>query len=57
MLAHGNDAALAAKALGSGGGSALRDPNLNRKAYIDALVAADKRDLGPLLAFARSGSQ
>ena len=41
----------------SGGGSALLDPNFNRKAYIDALVAADKRDLGPLLTFARSGSQ
>jgi fido (protein-threonine AMPylation protein) len=35
-------------------GSALRDPDANRKAYIDALVAADHRDLAPLLAFARS---
>jgi Fic-DOC domain mobile mystery protein B len=37
------------------GGSALRDPDENRKAYIDALVAADNRDFAPLLAFARSG--
>jgi Fic-DOC domain mobile mystery protein B len=36
------------------GGSALRNLDANRKAYIDALVAADKRDLAPLLAFARS---
>jgi len=36
-------------------GSALRDPDAKRKAYIDALVAADHRDLAPLLAFARSG--
>jgi fido (protein-threonine AMPylation protein) len=35
-------------------GSALRDPDANRKAYIDALVAEDHRDLAPLLAFARS---
>lgn len=37
------------------GGSALRDPDANRKAYIDALVAADKRYFAPLLSFARAG--
>ena len=37
------------------GGSALRDPDAKRKAYIDALVAADHRNLAPLLSFARSG--
>jgi len=36
------------------GGSTLHDLDANRKAYIDALVAADKRDFAPLLAFARS---
>ncbi|MEJ1961030.1 MAG: mobile mystery protein B [Gammaproteobacteria bacterium] len=36
------------------GGSALRSDDENRKAYIAALVAADNRDLGPLLEFARS---
>lgn len=35
-------------------GSALHTADENRKAYIDALVAADNRDFGPLLAFARS---
>jgi Fic-DOC domain mobile mystery protein B len=36
------------------GGSALRSDDDNRKAYIAALVAADNRDFGPLLDFARS---
>jgi Fic-DOC domain mobile mystery protein B len=36
------------------GRSALRAPDEMRKAYIDALHAADAHDLGPLLAFARS---
>ena len=35
------------------GGSRLRDADATRKAYIDALVAADNRDFGPLLLFAR----
>jgi Fic-DOC domain mobile mystery protein B len=38
----------------SWGGSALRDQEINRKAYINALVAADTRDLAPLLTFARA---
>ena len=37
------------------GGSLLRDADAKRKAYIDALVAADNRDFAPLLRFARSG--
>lgn len=37
------------------GGSLLRDADVKRKAYIDALVAADNRDFAPLLHFARSG--
>ena len=37
------------------GGSRLRDADATRKAYIDALVAADNRDFAPLLCFARSG--
>jgi Fic-DOC domain mobile mystery protein B len=37
------------------GGSALRDHDTNRKAYIDALRAADARDFAPLLSFARGG--
>ena len=37
------------------GGSFLRDADENRKAYIEALVAADNRDFLPLLVFARSG--
>jgi Fic-DOC domain mobile mystery protein B len=37
------------------GGSLLRDANVKRKAYIDALIAADNRDFAPLLRFARSG--
>ena len=36
-------------------GSLLRGADLKRKAYIDALVAADNRDFAPLLSFARSG--
>jgi len=38
----------------SWGGSLLRGADANRKAYIDALIAADRRDMAPLLAFARS---
>jgi Fic-DOC domain mobile mystery protein B len=38
------------------GGSLLRGADANRKAYLDALVAADRRDFAPLLAFARSRS-
>lgn len=38
----------------SWGGSALRDQNVNRKAYIDALAAADNRNFAPLLTFARA---
>ena len=37
------------------GGSLLRDADVKRKAYIDALVAADNRNFAPLLRFARSG--
>ena len=37
------------------GGSLLRDADVTRKSYIDALVAADNRDFAPLLCFARSG--
>jgi len=37
------------------GGGQLHDLDAIRKAYIDALVAADNRDFEPLLAFARSG--
>jgi hypothetical protein len=33
------------------GGSLLRSADENRKAYIAALVAADKRDFNPLLEF------
>jgi len=36
------------------GGSALRAPDETRKAYIDALHAADAHDFGPLFEFARS---
>lgn len=36
------------------GGSILRNADVRRKAYIDALVAADNRDFAPLLCFARS---
>lgn len=36
------------------GGSLLRDADRKRKAYIDALAAADNRDFAPLLCFARS---
>ncbi len=36
------------------GGSLLREADKTRKAYIAALVAADRRDMAPLLAFARS---
>ena len=39
------------------GGSRLRDADATRKAYIDALVAADNRDFGPLLLFARHDGQ
>jgi Fic family protein len=35
------------------GASALRDHDANRKAYIEALRAADQRDFAPLLSFAR----
>jgi Fic family protein len=38
------------------GGSLLRGADANRKAYLDALIAADRRDFAPLLAFARSCS-
>jgi Fic-DOC domain mobile mystery protein B len=38
------------------GGSLLRGADANRKAYLDALIAADHRDFAPLLAFARSRS-
>jgi Fic-DOC domain mobile mystery protein B len=38
------------------GGSLLRGADANRKAYLDALIAADRRDFAPLLAFARSHS-
>jgi hypothetical protein len=31
------------------GGSALRNPDAKRKAYVDALVAAAHRDITPLL--------
>ena len=37
------------------GNSPLRAADTVRKAYIDALVAADRHDFGPLLAFAISG--
>lgn len=36
------------------GGSLLRDADLTRKTYIDALVGADNRDFAPLLRFART---
>jgi len=36
------------------GGGALQDPNATRKAYIDALHAADNHDFGPLLAFVKT---
>lgn len=36
------------------GGSALRDADATRKAYIDALHAADAHDFGPLLVFVRT---
>lgn len=36
------------------GGGSLRDIGELRKAYVDALRAADDHDFGPLLAFARS---
>jgi Fic-DOC domain mobile mystery protein B len=36
------------------GRSALRAPDETRRAYIDALKAADNHDFGPLIAFARS---
>jgi Fic-DOC domain mobile mystery protein B len=36
------------------GGNLLRGADENRRAYIDALIAADHRDIAPLLAFARS---
>ena len=36
------------------GRSALRAPDETRRAYIDALKAADSHDFGPLLAFSRS---
>src|SRR5205823_11192290 len=39
------------------GGSHLRDGDAKRKAYIDALVAADNRDFALLLCFARSGKE
>lgn len=39
------------------GGSVLCAHDENRKAYIDALVAADNRDFAPLISFARSGEQ
>jgi Fic-DOC domain mobile mystery protein B len=38
----------------SWGINALRSQDGNRKAYIDALVAADKREFAPLIAFARA---
>lgn len=38
----------------SWGGSLLRGADESRRAYIEALVAADNRDFGPLLRFARS---
>jgi Fic-DOC domain mobile mystery protein B len=37
----------------SWGGSLLQGLDANRKAYIDALIAADRGDMAPLLAFAR----
>ncbi len=36
------------------GGGVLRSADATRQAYIDALVAADRHDFAPLLAFARS---
>ena len=36
------------------GGSLLGGADANRKAYVDALIAADHHDFAPLLAFARS---
>jgi hypothetical protein len=36
------------------GGSLLQGADANRKAYLGALIAADRRDFAPLLAFARS---
>jgi hypothetical protein len=36
------------------GGSFLRGADANRKAYLDALMVAVRRDFAPLLAFARS---
>jgi Fic-DOC domain mobile mystery protein B len=38
------------------GSGALRNIDTNRRAYIDALVAADRHDFEPLLAFARSSN-
>ncbi len=38
----------------SWGNSSLLDDDATRRAYIDALRAADRRDIGPLLAFSRS---
>jgi Fic-DOC domain mobile mystery protein B len=38
----------------SWGNSSLLDDDATRRAYIDALRAADRHDIGPLLAFSRS---
>jgi Fic-DOC domain mobile mystery protein B len=38
----------------SWGSENLADPGVTRRQYIEALRAADRRDFGPLLAFARS---